>query len=188
MVIELFFLLIDLIYDFIMVPFAVWNILYLIVKLFHKKNWIVEVDEYAIIFIKTFGLIYFLCLLLGSLMIYFDPNSTSENLEYVVGRRWVAHWLNSLIWVSCSQLFRFKFIRDNSLLRLLISIVFLVSLLQYTIIVTTIARGYPNIDYSILPDFVHYLYLIFKGLVFTSICKLLLQDKDKREAILDDEG
>lgn len=172
-----------------MVPFAVWNNLYLVVKIFHNNNnWVVEVKDIAIKIILYSGLVYLALFLLDSLMIYFNLESTTENLEFVFGRNWVAHWLNPLIWVSCSQLFRFKFIRDNSLLRLLISIVFLVSLLQYTIIVTTIARDYPNIDYSILPGFVHYLYLIFKGLVFTSICKLLLQDKDKREAVLDDEG
>lgn len=183
-IIELFVVVINGIYGYLFVPFAVCNLAYVVFKTFNKtqalKDTIVLADK---IFYYA-GIAYLVLFILNTLLI------TIIYVDYdIYGKYAIAYWVQPLAWFICSQLIGFYFIKKYSLFRIVISIFLLISFEYYTILLSTIMRDYPDVDWIKLlkPTFI-YVLLFVKSLAYGFFCfAFAIRNKTKRNNDVLDE-
>lgn len=140
------------------------------------KDIVLKIDEMACRLIIFSGIAYTVIILLSYAYLFLvigDPNN-----EYAITNRatgpyaWV-YWLMVFSWLLITQPFRFKLVRKNILIRLISIPFFLITLEQYTILITTIHRdylpdGWSNLDpFSVLNTIPYWpLHLILKLILF----------------------
>ena len=129
-------LIIQIIKVDIFIGFGLYSILYVLITLFKRDIRLLEtVDLNSARFIVFAGIIYFLSIIIWTIISSYDFDS---------GRRqfWWTPWLQPLLWILITQLFWIKKIRNIKILRVVISILLIVSFEMYVIIVTSLHRDY----------------------------------------------
>lgn len=177
--------IISFIYGYIFVPFAICNLLYVVVKQFNKSKTLQATADFGEQIFYTAGVVYFIVFLINTLRIYLYYNGSGLFEKYTE-----SYWTQASIWIICSQLLRYDFIRKYSIFRILISVFVLISIHYYAILASTISRDYPYVEWVKLfkPSFI-YAILFTKSFVFGFFCYAYVLRKEKRRnaAILDEE-
>lgn len=124
--------------------FGLVTILYFFVLLFTKNQFIKEIDNQSTSFISFIGIIYLIVWTIATIV---ELNSQNEEgkaflLSRMFGRYWIGFWLQPILWILMSQLLRLKRIRQNILLRLIFSVLFIFSIERMVIIFTSFHRDY----------------------------------------------
>ncbi len=140
------------------------------------KDIVVKIDEMACRLIIFSGIAYTVIILLSYVYLFLIVGDS--NNEYAITNRatgpyaWV-YWLMVFSWLLITQPFRFKIVRKNIIIRLISIPFFLITLEQYTILITTIHRdylpdGWSNLDpFSVLDTIPYWpLHLILKLILF----------------------
>jgi len=130
----------------IFMSFGLLTIPFLIGRQIPKlKESFLKFDEMACRLIIFYGIIYTIILLISYSYIFIFMGD--ENNEYAITNRatgsyaW-AYWAMIFSWLFITQLFRFKLVRKNILIRLISIPFFLFTINQFIILITTIHRDY----------------------------------------------
>jgi hypothetical protein len=124
--------------------FGLFSILYFITSIFIRKPILKNIDEESNRFISFIGILY---LILWIIVIFVELNilnqeDKSELLNRMFGKYWFRFWTQHLLWVLITQLLRLKTIRKNIFLRILFSILLMLSIERMIIIITSFHRDY----------------------------------------------
>jgi hypothetical protein len=124
--------------------FGLFTILYLFLSLFIKNPFLNQIDEEATKFISFIGILYLILFFTGTLI---ELNIlTGEEKSYLLhrmfGKYWFGFWMQPFLWVLTTQLLRLKKVRKNILLRLLFSLLLILSIERLVILYTTFQRDY----------------------------------------------
>jgi molybdopterin-containing oxidoreductase family membrane subunit len=124
--------------------FGLYTLLFLIVFIFTKKQFLKTLDEEASGFISFVGVIYFLVWIIGIFVFYAESNIEEQNsmLNRMFGKYWVGYWVQPILWFSITQLLRIRTIRKNVLLRILFSFLLVLSIEKFVILITAFHRDY----------------------------------------------
>lgn len=124
--------------------FGLFTILYLFLSIFIKKEILYQIDEEANKFISFIGILYLIIWIIGIVVEFNILNEEDKisMLNRIFGKYWFGFWIQPLLWVAITQLLRFKKIRKNILLRLLFSLLLILSIERMVIIYTTFHRDY----------------------------------------------
>ncbi|HEX8014834.1 MAG TPA: hypothetical protein VF465_06335, partial [Flavobacterium sp.] len=117
---------------------------YLILSIFTKNQLIKQVDEQSNRSISFVGIIYLIVWMIATItdLNSIDEESKASLLNRMFGEYWFTVWLQPFLWFSITQLLRFKVIRKNILLRLVFSILLILSIERIVIIITSFHRDY----------------------------------------------
>lgn len=127
------------------IPFGIFSILFVITSFFVKKDSFVhKTDGYACKLISFMGILFFLIFTLTILMVFFGVNEEQKQslTNRMFGNYWFGFWLQPFLYVFLPQLLRFEKIRKSRIIRLVLSIFFIVSIERYVILVTSLHRDY----------------------------------------------
>lgn len=154
MIEEIFFTLQVIQIDFF-ISFGLFTILYLFFSIFIKNSTIKKIDEESSQFISFIGIIYLIVWITGifiQLNILNEEDKTSL-LNRMFGKYWFGYWVQPLLWISITQLLRIKAIRKNIILRILFSILLILSIERIIIIITSFHRDYLPSSWTMYSDF-----------------------------------
>lgn len=154
MIEEIFFTLQIIQIDFF-ISFGLFTILYLFFSIFIKNSTIKKIDEESSQFISFIGIIYLIVWITGlfiQLNILNEEDKTSL-LNRMFGKYWFGYWIQPLLWISITQLLRIKAIRKNIILRILFSILLILSIERIIIIITSFHRDYLPSSWTMYSDF-----------------------------------
>lgn len=126
------------------IAFGLYTFAYLIISSFLKNEKLDVVDETSNKIIAFAGIIFLLIWIALTLKSYFESSELEKSgmIQRMFGNYWFGYWLQPILLVSLSQLLRFKRVRKQKVLRIVISILFIVSIEQYIIILTSFERDY----------------------------------------------
>lgn len=136
---------VNIIYVDFFIGFGLYSLLYLIVLLFVKnKTKINFVDKIATDLVVFAGIIYFVGWIIG---IYFTFQEITEEekqniLNRMFGKYWFGYWLQPILWIFTTQILRIEKIRNSKILRLIFSLIFILSIERFTIVLVSIHRDY----------------------------------------------
>lgn len=143
---EVFDFLLEFIRSDIFSSFGLITILVLTGRYIPKiKEAISKFDEAACRFIVFSGIVYMIILLLSYAYLFLiikDPNNDQAILDRATGPYAWAFWIMIFSWLLITQPFRLKFVRKNTIIRLISIPFFLITFEQYIILITTIHRDY----------------------------------------------
>lgn len=124
--------------------FGLFTFLYFISSIFIRKNVLKNIDEEANRFISFIGLLYLLLWIFGIFveLNILNQEDKTEFLNRMFGKYWFGFWIQPLLWVVITQLLRLKTIRKNIFLRIVFSILLMISIEKMTIISTAFHRDY----------------------------------------------
>lgn len=124
--------------------FGLFTILYLFLSIFIKKEILHQIDEEANKFISFIGILYLIIWIIGIIVEFNILNEEDKisMLNRIFGKYWFGFWIQPLFWVVITQLLRFKKIRKNILLRLLFSLLLILSIEKMILISITFHRDY----------------------------------------------
>ena len=165
-------------------PFAVCNLAYVVVKILNKTQALKETIALADKIFYYAGIVYLVFFILNTLLITFIYTGYD-----IYGKYAIAYWVQPLAWIICSQLIGFEVIKKYSFFRVLLSLFILFSFEYYTILATTIARDFPDVNWCGLlkPTFI-YVILFVKSLVYGFFCySFAMRRKVKRNDDVLDE-
>lgn len=129
----------------ILIGFALYSILFFIFRLFFKnKEKLNQFDESATQLVIYVGLAYSLIWLIENIIIY---NQIEQ--DYINSRtQWYYVIIQPLFVLIPVLLLRIKFLKKLLIYRVLFSFYFLISFEQYVIIVTSLHRGRPIMNFN----------------------------------------
>ena len=118
-----------------------WILFYFFVltSIFLKSSFIEIVDKTSnklIGFIGIVFLIFWICLILIN-FINISSLQRDEVLNRMFGKYWFGYWLQPLLFITMTQLLRFENIRKQKIIRILFSFLFIITIEQYIILLTT---------------------------------------------------
>jgi hypothetical protein len=124
--------------------FGLFTILYFLFRIFIKNPIIKKVDEESNRFISFIGIVYLILWLIGIFVELYILNEEDRTmlLSRMFGKYWFGYWIQPLLWVLITQLLRFITIRKNIFLRILFSILLMISIERMIIIITSFHRDY----------------------------------------------
>lgn len=183
---EFFDLVHTILYKYLIVPYAIWNLFYLLIIKFDDQNFIVNGNRIAAKAIRIIGVIFAINFILWMFLEVFVQGNDKVFLQGY----WMAYWAQPMIWFVSTQVSRVKFVYNLWLVRLLISCFLLFQILHYTIIMTNLVSDYSefNMEDVIFPTW-YYLELLAKGLIFGLGC-FTIENRNQAinmETILDDK-
>lgn len=153
--------------------FALFTIFYLLVSVFIKKPILQKIDDEAVQFIALSGIVYFLVWIIGIFVFYAESNLEEQSVmvNRMFGRYWFGVWLQPILWFAVTQLLRFKKVRKNALLRIVFSLVLLISIEKLVILITSLHRDYLPSSWTMYNDLGiypsnYFLALLVKIIVF----------------------
>ncbi|MFB9077089.1 hypothetical protein ACFFLS_03395 [Flavobacterium procerum] len=125
MIFELKLLITDLFF-----AFSIFTILFLILSIFIKNDFLRKLDQETTYFISFIGLVYLLLLFIGKLIEFNTANDGNRLFveEELFGKYWYIFWFEPLIWVLMTQLLWIKKVRKNVFIRLFFSALFIVTI------------------------------------------------------------
>lgn len=133
--------------------FGVYSIFYFILKnIFKESKALAEFDKSAIRVVLYVGIIWFAVWLFGLYSYYSNLELEPEQLEYlnyITGKYAFPFSFQPLFWLSLTQLFRLKFVRMYLFFRIVISILFAVSIEKLIIWTTLFHRDYLPSDHIV---------------------------------------
>lgn len=155
--------------------FGIYTILFLIVSLFVKKPQLYIVDQEAVHLISFVGILYFLVWLIGIFVFYAESNSDDQTqmINRMFGKYWFGFWLQPILWFTLTQLLRFKKVKKNAILRVIISFLLIVSIERFIILLTTFHRDYLPSTWTMYNDIGIYPSNFFLSLVMKVMLFLL---------------
>ena len=143
---EVLRIILDFLRTDVFISFGLLTIPFLIGRYIPQlKNTVSKIDEAACRFIIFSGIVYTVIMLLSYAYIYFILGN--ENNEYAITDRatgsytW-AYWVMPFFWLFITQPFRFKLVRKNILIRLILIPFFLFTFNQYIVFIITVHRDY----------------------------------------------
>jgi hypothetical protein len=124
--------------------FGLYSLLFLFISIFTKKALLFKVDEEAKKFISFIGIIYFIIWIIGTIVFYTESNIEEQNsmLNRMFGKYWIGFWVQPILWFLITQLLRIKKIWKNVLLRILFSVLLIISIEKCIVIITSFHRDY----------------------------------------------
>ncbi|WP_298141371.1 hypothetical protein [Flavobacterium sp.] len=124
--------------------FGLFTILYFLFRIFIRNPFIKKIDEESNRFISFIGIVYLILWFIGIIVeLYFlNDEDRSMLLSRMFGKYWFGYWIQPLLWALITQLLRFKTIRKNIILRILFSILLMISIERMIIIITSFHRDY----------------------------------------------
>lgn len=110
--------------------FGLFTILHLIVSLFYKNELMDRIDYEASRFISIVGACY---IFIWLIILYNEFNSIdSQNKAFLInqmfGRYWIGFWTQPLLYIAITQLLRIKSLRKMKILRIIFSLLLMISL------------------------------------------------------------
>ncbi len=126
------------------IAFSLYSFIYIIISTFIKNEKIDIVDETANKIIAFAGIVFLLIWISLLLKNYFESSEYDRSgmIQRMFGRYWFGYWLQPLLWISLSQLLRFKKVQKQKILRIIFSVLFIVSIEQYIILLTSFQSDY----------------------------------------------
>lgn len=163
----------SLIFQDFFTAFGLVTILFFILSIFFKKQEINKIDEASIKFISFIGILYlmtWIVRIVAELNIINEEDKDSM-LNEMFGKYWFGFWLQPILWFIITQVLRFEKIRRNTLLRILFSILLIVSIERMVIISTSFHRDYLPSSWTMSNELSFYpsnliLALIIKVIIF----------------------
>ena len=153
--------------------FGLFTLLYFISSIFIKAPFLKNIDEESNRFISFIGILYLVLWIIGMFIALYTLNQEEKNnfLQRIFGKYWLGFWIQPLLWVLITQLLRFKSIRKNIFLRVLFSVLLILSIERMIIISTSLQRDYLPSSWTMYQEFGIYpsnlmLALFLKILVF----------------------
>lgn len=127
------------------IPFGVFTILFVIVSFFVRKDhFVFKIDEQACRFISFMGVVFCAIFMMGIFLLFM--NGTEEEKQSMIdrmfGHYWLGFWLPPLLYIFLPQLLRLEKIRNSKIIRLILSIFFIISIERYVILMTSLHRDY----------------------------------------------
>jgi len=124
--------------------YGLTTILFLILSIFIKKNFLKKADDHSNRFISFIGIVYLIVWIIATIVELYMREEQGKNdlLHRMFGKYWFGFWLQPLLWFSITQLLRFETIRKNIFCRLIFSILLILSLERIVIISTSLHRDY----------------------------------------------
>lgn len=124
--------------------YGLTTLLYLILLPFIKNPLLKKLDNQSNRFISFIGIVYLITVSTTTLVLLhiLDEESKTHLLQRMFGKYWFGFWIQPLLWVSITQFLRFEVIRKNILLRLLFSLLLILSIEKMVIIFTSFHRDY----------------------------------------------
>ncbi|UOK41617.1 MULTISPECIES: hypothetical protein [Flavobacterium] len=124
--------------------FGLFTILYFPFSIFIKNPIIKNIDEESNRFISFIGIVYLILWIIGIFveLNILNQEDKTELLNRMFGKYWFGFWIQPLLWVLITQLLRFKAIRKNIFLRILFSVLLMISIERMIIIITMFHRDY----------------------------------------------
>lgn len=150
-----FGLLMLLIEHYIFTGFALYTICFVITTLFFRKNEFLKQFDASVCRVIVFAGLFYISLWLFSLIHFLSVANAEEYnsaLQRMFGRYWFGFWLQAIVWFAATQLLRFKKIRAQKLLRIIIALPLLVSIERFVIIVISIHRDYLPSSWTMFPS------------------------------------
>lgn len=160
--------------------YGLTTLLYLILLPFIKNPLLKKLDNQSNLFISFIGVVYLITISTTTLVLLniLDEESKTHLLHRMFGKYWVGFWIQPLLSFSITQFLRFEAVRKNILLRLLFSLLLILSIEKMVIIFTSFHRDYLPSSWSMSHNsfypsnlFLELLmkvsiYLLFVGLFF----------------------
>ena len=165
----------------ILIGFGFYSIIIFILKQFLNNNKaLLEFDKSAIKVVIYFGIIWFILWLTSTISFYFELETEIEKQEYyneLTGNYKYAIWIQPLFWLFLSQLFRINIIAKYLIIRIMICVLFVMTIEEIIILIISIHRDYlPNnwsigFNFTINPYFtlINWLFKIFFFVILTLI-------------------
>lgn len=169
--------LISFIMEFIRVDifygYALFSIAFIIASFFIKnKDFIDKSNDASNKVVIYSGIVYFICLVLFIVEIYFSDESKS----YMFSKYWYFPWLQPLFWIVITQLLWIRKIANSRILRIVFSLFLLISFEMMVILLSSFHRDYLPSSWSFTETnrpVVLYLELLFHAFLKISIFCLL---------------
>ncbi|MNK69849.1 hypothetical protein D3C87_892560 [compost metagenome] len=134
--------------EFILVDFfstyGIITIICLLLSTFIKNPILQKINNQSNRFISFTGIVYLIVFLLATIIELNISDQESKNYLFnrMFGKYWFGFWLQPLLWFSMSQLLRIKSIQKRTLLKLIFSFFFIISIEKTVIIITSFHRDY----------------------------------------------
>ncbi|MHC0442240.1 hypothetical protein [Flavobacterium sp. 3-210] len=124
--------------------YGLLSIIYLILSIFIKNQFLQKINSQSNRFISFTGIIYLIIWLTATIveLNIIDQENKNYLINRMFGKYWFGFWLQPLLWISMSQLLRIKAIEKNILLKLIFSLFFILSIEKIVIITSSFHRDY----------------------------------------------
>jgi len=155
----------------VFIAFGLYSIIYILISSVTKNPILEIIDESSNKLIWITGIIFFFIWISLVLLNYYGSSEYERLgiLQRMFGKYWFGYWLQPALWICATQLLRFKKIRKQKFLRLFFSIVFIISVEQYFIMLTSLHRDYLPSSWSF-----HFTSLEFMVGIFTKLLQFLI--------------
>ncbi|HEX9979044.1 MAG TPA: hypothetical protein VGB50_00600 [Flavobacterium sp.] len=173
---ETLYLILEIIRVDIFIAFGLCSILYLILSLCSRKAIVKTFDLYACKTVVYSGIIFFLVWIAVVLSAYIEgaPDDRLGMTQRMFGPYWFGYWLQPLLYIILSQILRLKKVRKQIVLRILIALVFIITVEQFVILITSFHRDYLPSSYRMNMSTSELVVgLVFKLLLFVVLTSLL---------------
>lgn len=152
--------------------FGLYSLLFLVVSIFVKNIILYKIDDQATKFISFVGLIYFIVWIIGIFVFYAESNIEDQNnmINRMFGKYWFVIWTQPILWLLVTQLLRIESIYKNIFLRILFSIILIISIERFVIIITSFHRDYLPSSWTMYNDLDIYPSNFFLAL----LCKIIM--------------
>jgi hypothetical protein len=118
----------------IFIGYGLYSIVFIVVTLLVKANdTITKLDDAANGIASLFGLVF----LINSIIQIIQAPAQTDLHAY-----WWAPWIQSIIWIAATQLLWITQVRRSGVIRIIISLLLIVSFERYVIVVTSFHRDY----------------------------------------------
>lgn len=159
--------------------YGLYTLSYLLIAIFVKKPIIKKIDNEANSLISFIGVIFILVWITGNIVEYFylTENEKISYLNRITGRYWFGFWIQPLLWFTITQLLRFEKAQKNILIRILFSLLLILSLERITILLVSLHRDYLPSSWTMYSDLSIYpsnlfLMLILKIMAFILFARI----------------
>lgn len=163
--------------------FGLYTLIFLTVSIFYKNPSLNRIDFQASRMISVIGVIY---LFIWFCNIFFELAEGSDEekaflMQRMFGHYWIGFWVQPLLYFAITQILRIERIRTQKILRLVISLFFILSIERMVIISTSLERDYLPSSWNMQNDSIypHNFFLNFslKLLVFLLFVVVYCQSK-----------
>jgi molybdopterin-containing oxidoreductase family membrane subunit len=118
----------------IFIGYGSYSFVFIVITLFVRENdTVVKFDDTANGIVSFFGLVFLISLVI---LIIQAPQPTTFRAY------WWGPWIQSIIWIAVTQLLWITQVRRSSIIRIIISLLLMISFERYVIIVTSFHRDY----------------------------------------------